>query len=154
MSVTIPTSITGAAQTGFTTPGYTTTAGAYPGANGRQNYVTALSGTQAGVRVHSVSDPFVLYAFQPQNPKGLGAMNANGIYTNVPVNVYGIGVRKGVYPAANQPAALASLDIRVKVPAGSDSYDAANVRAMLSAGIAYLTAISAGLGDTVVSGQL
>lgn len=154
MAVTIPTSITGSAQTGFTSPTYTTVVGSYPGTNGKQNYVTAIGGTQVGVRVHSVSDPFTISAFQPASPKTLGSMNSNGIYTNVPVNVYGGSVRKGLLPAANQPAQIGSMDIRIRVPAGSDSYDSANVRAMLSAGIAYLTAISAGLGDTAVSGQL
>jgi len=154
MAVTIPTSITGGAQTGLTTPGYTTVVGSYPGTNGKLNYVTALTGTQAGVRVHSVSDPFTISAFQPLSPKGLGAMNSNGIYTNVPVNVYGGSVRKGLIPAANQPSQVGSVDIRVRVPAGSDGYDSANVRAMISAAIGYLNSISAGLGDTAVSGQL
>lgn len=154
MSVALPTSITGSAQTGFTTPGYTLVAGAYPGVNGKQNYVTALTGTQAGVRVHSVSDPFTLSAFQPVAPKSLGAMNSNGIFTNVPVNVYGVTVRKGLIPAANQPSQIGGVDVRVRVPAGSDSYDSANVRAMLSAVIGALSALSAGIGDTAVSGQL
>lgn len=154
MSVALPTSITGSAQTGFTTPGYILVAGAYPGVNGKQNYVTALTGTQAGVRVHSVSDPFTLSAFQPVAPKSLGAMNSNGIFTNVPVNVYGVTVRKGLIPAANQPSQIGGVDVRVRVPAGSDSYDSANVRAMLSAVIGALSALSAGIGDTAVSGQL
>lgn len=154
MSVVLPTSITGGAQTGFTTPGYTTTAGAFPGVNGKQNYVSALTGTQAGVRVHSVSDPFTTAAFQPLAPKALGSMNANGIYTNVPINVYGLTVRKGLIPAASQPSQIGSVDIRCRVPAGSDGYDAANVRAMLSAAVGLLNALSAGLGDTLVSGQL
>lgn len=154
MSVSLPTSITGGAQTGFTAPTYTLVAGAYPGVNGKQNYVTAVGGTQAGARVHSVSDPFTLYAFQPVAPKSLGQMNANGVFTNVPVNVYGIGVRKGLIPAANQASQIGGVDIRVRVPAGSDSYDAANVRAMLSAAIGALSSLSAGIGDTAVSGQL
>lgn len=154
MSVVIPTSITGSAQTGFTAPTYTTVAGAYPGVNGKQNYVTALGGTQVGARVHSVSDPFTVSAFQPVSPKGLGAMNSNGIYTNVPVNVYGVTVRKGCIPAANQPSQIGGVDIRVRVPAGSDSYDAASIRAMLSAAIGALSSVSAGLGDTAIAGQL
>jgi len=154
MAITIPTAITGGAQTGFTAPTYTTVVGSYPGVNGKRNYVTALGGTQAGVRVHSVSDPFDVSAFQPVAPKALGSMNANGIYTNVPVNVYGGSIRKGLIPAANQPSQIGGVDIRVRVPAGSDSYDAANVRAMISAAVGYLNSISAGLGDSAVSGQL
>lgn len=154
MAVTIPTSITGGAQTGFTSPTYTTTAGAYPGVNGKQNYVTALGGTQAGVRVHSVSDPFTVSAYQPLVPKTLGGLPSNGVYTNVPVNVYGVNVRKGLIPAANQAAQIGMVDVKIRIPAGSDGYDSANVRAMISAAVGYLNGISAGLGDTCVSGQL
>lgn len=154
MAITIPTSITGGAQTGFTSPTYTTVAGTFPGVNGKLNYVTALGGTQTGVRVHAVSDPFTVAAFAPIAPKALGSMNSNGIYTNVPVNVYGVGVRKGLIPAANQPSAPGAVDVRIRVPAGSDSYDTANVRAMISAAIGTLSALSASLGDTAASGQL
>lgn len=153
MAVTLPTSITGSAQTGFTTPGYTTVVGAYPGVNGKQNYVSALTGTQAGVRVHSVSDPFTVAVYQPVSAKMLGTP-VNGVYTSVPVNVYGFNVRKGLIPAASQAAQIGMVDCKIRIPAGSDGYDSANVRAMLSAAIGALTSISAGLGDTCVSGQL
>jgi len=154
MAITIPTTLTGGAQTGFTSPTYTTAAGTFPGVNGRLNYVTAIGGTQTGVRVHSVSDPFTVAVFAPIAPKALGAMNNNGIYTNVPVNVYGVGVRKGLIPALNQPSQVGGVDVRLRVPAGSDGYDAANVRAMISAAVAMLNQLSAGLGDTATSGQL
>jgi len=127
--------------------------GTFPGTNGKLNYVTALSGTQTGVRVHSVSDPFTVSCFAPAAPKGLGPMNSNGIYVNVPKNVYGISTRKGAIPAANQPAQTLEVDTRIRVPAGSDSYDPASARAALSAHIAALTAMSASLGDGVVAGQ-
>jgi len=154
MSVTIPTTLTGGSQTGFTSPTYTTAAGTFPGVNGRLNYVTAIGGTQVGVRIHSVSDPFTAAVFAPLAPKALGSMNSNGIYTNVPVNVYGVGIRKGLIPAANQPSAIGGVDVRIRVPAGSDSYDAANVRAMIAACVAMLNQLSSSLGDTAVAGQL
>lgn len=153
MAVVLPTSITGGAQTGFTSPTYTTVAGAYPGVNGKQNYVTAIGGTQAGVRLHSVSDPFTIAAYQPVSAKTLGTA-VNGVYTSIPVNVYGFNVRKGLIPAANQAAQIGFVDVKIRVPAGSDSYDSANVRAMLSAAVGALNALSAGLGDTLVSGQM
>lgn len=153
MAITLPTSITGGAQTGFTTPTYTTVAGAYPGTNGKQNYVTAVGGTQTGARIHSVSDPFTVAFYQPLSAKTLSAP-VNGVYTNVPVNVYGFNVRKGLIPAANQASQIGMVDVKIRVPAGSDSYDSANVRAMLSAAIGALNALSAGIGDTCVSGQM
>lgn len=153
MSLVLPTTVTGGAQTGFTTPGYGLTVGSFPGTNGYLNYVTSITGTQAGVRTHSVSDPFTLSAFAPVSPKGLGSMNSQGIYVNVPLNVYGLTVRKGLFPAANQPASNGSVDVRVKLPAGADSYDTANARAMLSLAIGALQSMSAAMGDSAISGQ-
>lgn len=153
MSITLPTSITGGAQTGFTSPTYTAVAGTYPGYNGRQNYVTAVGGTQAGVRVHGATDPFTLACYVPASMKS-APQPVNGVYGQVPVNVYGVNVRKGLNIAASAPTQIGMVDVKIRIPAGADSYDAANVRAMLSAAIGVLSNISAGLGDTLVSGQL
>lgn len=153
MAITLPTSITGGAQTGFTSPTYTAVAGTYPGYNGRQNYVTALGGTQTGVRVHGATDPFTFAAYVPASLKS-APQAVNGTYGLVPVNVYGVNVRKGLNIAASAPTQIGMVDVKIRIPAGADSYDAANVRAMLSAAIGVLSNISAGLGDTVVSGQL
>lgn len=153
MSISLPTSVTGGAQTGFTSPTYTAVAGTYPGYNGRQNYVTALGGTQTGVRVHSATDPFTFASYVPANIKAV-PQAVNGVYGLIPVNVYGVNIRKGLLPAASAPGQIGMIDIKCRLPAGSDSYDSANVRAMLSLAVGLLNNISAGLGDTLVSGQL
>ena len=66
MTFSLTSPITGAAQTGFTTPTYTHVADTAPDVNGRQVAITALGGTQAGVTVHSVASPFSITFFRPK----------------------------------------------------------------------------------------
>jgi hypothetical protein len=49
---------------------------------------------------------------------------------------------------------MAILRIQIEVPAGSDSYDPANIRAMLSLASGALFEQASGAGDTLVSGIL
>lgn len=155
MSISIPSSITGGAQTGFTTPGYTTTADKAPDVNMNQSVVTALTGTQAGVRVHTPSDPFSILVMKPKNVRVLPSPNpVTGKYGPVASNRYGILVRKGVNFAANNAPVFAYVRVYIDVPAGSDAYDSANLRAMISCAVGVLSAQSAGIGDTAVNGVL
>lgn len=146
--------VTGAAQTGLTTPTYTLTADTAPTALGKQHAVTALGGTQTGVTVHSVSSPFTITFSRPKTMKTVGVPNAQGVIQNIGKNTYSFLVRKGVTPAANQSAQVLLVRCEISVPAGSDTYDPANVRAALSAAIGTLSQVSAGLGDTCVNGIL
>jgi len=66
MTVNITTPITGAAQTGLTSPTYTNVGMAGPDANVKQVAVTALGGTQTGVDVHSVARPFTISFWWPK----------------------------------------------------------------------------------------
>lgn len=151
-----PTSpITGAAQTGFTSPTYTHVADVAPDVNGKQVAVSALGGTQAGVTVHSVASPFTVTMIRPKAFKTLSPVVPNtGLLPSVPKNSWKIIVRKGVTPLAGQPASVMLIKIEIDVPAGSDTADAPNIRAALSAAIGALSQQSAGLGDTLVSGVL
>lgn len=145
--------ITGAAQTGFTAPTYTLTADVAPDANGKQVAVTAVGGTQVGVTSHSVASPFTVTFTRPKSFKALGQPNpVTGRLPSVPSNSYGVITRKGVVPLANQPAKALIIRTTIDVPAGADSYDAANIRAALSVHIGALYQQSAGMGDTSVSG--
>lgn len=148
------TPVTGAAQTGFTSPTYTLSVDTYPGVNGKQHAITAVGGTQAGVRAHSVSDPFTLSGGRPTSLRSLPAMNGNGGFSSVPRNTYFVITRKGVNIAANQPAVTMLVTSKFEVPAGADAYDAANVRAACSVHIGALSQQSAGLGDLCTSGVL
>jgi hypothetical protein len=153
MSFTLTSPVTGAAQTGFTTPTYTLTADTAPDNNGKQNAVTALGGTQAGVTTHSVASPFTLTFVRPKVFRSLGKPNpTTGLIKDVPRNSYKLITRKGVTPLTGQPYANLQITTIIDVPAGSDTADAANVRAALAAHIGALNQQSAGAGDTCVTG--
>lgn len=147
------TNITGSAQTGFTTPGYTVTADIAPSQNGKQWAVTAITGTQTGVDAHSVSKPFTVSFFRPANLRTLPAANpVTGVIKGIANNVYKIITRKGAAPAVNQSNLVPRITTTIEVPAGVDTYEPEEVKAMLSAHIGALYQQSAGIGDTVVSG--
>lgn len=155
MPIIFGASITGAPQTGFTTPTYTNVADVAPDSNGRQIAVTALGGTQAGVTLHSVASPFTCTFVRPKAFKSLGQPNpATGRIANVPKNDYKLITRKGVTPLAGQPFQVMPIITTISVPAGADVADAANVRAALSLHIGALQALSAGIGDTTVTGVM
>lgn len=155
MAITLPGSITGAAQTGFTTPGYTTSQDTPPDVNSKQVAVTAITGTQAGVDAHSVSRPFTVTVTRPKTYEALGKPNpTTGLIASVPRNKLKVITRKGVLPLAGQPNQVLIIRTEIEVPAGSDTADAANIRAALSAHIGVLSGVSAGVGDTAVNGVL
>lgn len=155
MAITIPGTVTGSAQTGLTSPTYTVTANQSPDLSTKQVAVTALGGTQTGVTTHSMSSPFTLSVSVPRVVKILGPINpSTGVISSVPNNNFRIVTKKGVMPATNQQPRLFTIDSTLSVPAGSDTFDAANIRAALSAHIGLLQQISAGLGDTAVTGIL
>lgn len=152
-SLTSP--ITGASQTGLTSPTYTLTADTPPSSNSKQSVVSALGGTQTGVNAHSVAQPFSIAMFRPQNPKTLGPVSpVTGVLTRIPRNTYKVVTRKGVIPLAGQASQNMIVTTTIDVPAGADAADPNSVRAALSAHIGALSQQSAGVGDTAVSGVL
>jgi hypothetical protein len=136
-----PTSpLPGAAVTGFTSPTFTLSNDVAPSSNGIQKAVTALGGTQPSeVDTHTVSRPFTLTVFKPPVVKQLPAPNpGNGRIANVPVNRHSAVIRKGVTPLVGQPPAIASIRVQFDIPAGSDTADPENLRALYSAAIGLL----------------
>lgn len=155
MAVSLSSPVTGGAQTGLTSPTYTTVADQAPDVNAKQWAVTALGGTQTGVTAHSVSSPFVTAFWRPKNVAILGKPNpTTGVLASVPKNVYKVVTIKGVLPLAGQPISTMLIRTEISVPAGSDLADLPNVRAALSMHIGSLSQVSAGLGDTLASGTL
>lgn len=156
MAINVTSPITGAAQTGLTSPTYTVTADvAPPGNPGEQVAVTALGGTQTGVTAHSVASPFTINFTRPASPRVLGNPNpVTGIVSNVPKNTYKVITRKGVLPLAGQPFQVMNITTTIDVPAGADTADAANIRAALSAHFGALAQQSAGVGDLTINGVL
>lgn len=156
MSFSLSTPVTGGAQTGFTSPTYTLATDTAPSNTGKQYAVSAISGTQAGVDSSSTpSRPFTITLSRPPVLRQLPGVNAvSGVLPNVPRNVYKIIARKGVTPLAGQASQVALATVELSIPAGADSADAANVRALLSLLIGSLNQISASIGDTAVSGVI
>lgn len=153
--VTIPTTITGGAQTGFTSPTYTTSPDSATDTNAKQAAVTALGGTQVGVTLHTVSSPFLLRVTKPKSFAVLGKPNpTTGLIADVPMNKYRVSAIKGVTPLAGQPVRLMAIDGDIRIPAGAETNDPSNVRAAIAAFVGLVNSISAGLGDTVINGVL
>lgn len=152
MTVTITSPITGAAQTGFTTPGYTHVSMSAPDVNAKQIAITGLTGTQATVDSHSVSRPFTVAFWWPKILRVLPSLNSAGQLPSVPMNTYKVITRKGVTPLSGQPSKTMLVTTIIDVPSGADTVDPANVRAALSAHLGALAQQSAGIGDTSVSG--
>lgn len=153
--ITFPLTLTGGAQTGFTSPTYTTIVDQAPDVNSKQNAIVSLGGTQAGVTVHSGSDPFTMTVFKPKQYNVLGRVNpVTGQLTSIPYNNYKFVVRKGCTILAGQPKGIIYFKGEFQIPAGADIADPANIRACVSATIGMLNGISAGLGDTLVTNLL
>jgi hypothetical protein len=124
-----------------------------PDNNGKQVAVSALGGTQAGVTTHSLSSPFTITFTRPRVFRQLGKPSpTTGVIKDVPRNTFKLITRKGVTPLAGQAFVNLQITTVIDVPAGSDTYDSANIRAALSAHIGALSQQSAGAGDTLVNG--
>jgi len=155
MSYSPSSPLTGAAQTGLTSPTYTLTSDIAPDSNGIQYAVTALGGTQTGVDTHSVSKPFTITAVRPKTFKPLGRLNpVTGVVTQVPRNVWKFILRKGVSPLSGQADVPMLGYLVFEVPAGSDLADPENIRAGVSALIGLASDQSTEIGDALVSGLL
>jgi len=155
MSIVLSGTITGGAQTGFTTPGYTVTQDNAVDGNVKRWIVTAITGTQAGVRVHTVSDEFSVTFVKPKVMKVIQAFSSLLPNSFRPqFNRYWIIVRKGGIPASGLVSIPQVVRIPIDIAAGVDNFDAANMRAMISFTVGVLNSISSGLGDTLSNGAL
>lgn len=154
MTLALSTPVTGGAQTGLTSPTYTLSTDAAPTNTGKQYAVSALGGTQAGVDTSSSpSRPFTITLSKPPVLRGAPAVNqVTGLLGSVPRNTYKIIGRKGVTVVSGQAPQVMNVTVTIDVPAGADSADAANVRALLSLVIGSMNQVSAGIGDTCVTG--
>jgi hypothetical protein len=147
--------VTGSAITGFTAHTYTLTADIAPSPNGKQYAVTSVGGTQVGVDAHSVSKPFTITMFKPQQLRTLPQANpVTGVIKNIPINTYKLITRKGPCPAVNQSALVPRIYTVIEVPAGCDTYEPEEIKAMIALHGGVFWAQSAGIGDLVISGIL
>lgn len=154
MTISITSPITGSAGTGLTSPTYTVVDDTAPNLRSLQKAVTSLGGTQTGVRTHAVGDPFTITFSLPGQVKTLPPVNPiTGVLRfPIPRNKNIVRTRKGVTVLSGQPLDVATIETTLSIPAGAEVADAVNIRAAISAHIGTLSQISAGLGDTVVTG--
>nr|WEU70909.1 MAG: hypothetical protein 2 [Hangzhou atkins-like virus 3] len=151
MAITLSGVVTGAAQTGLTTPTYTVAAAQAPTSFGKQFIVSALGGTQTGVETHSGSNPFLINFIVPASYRGI-QVNAIGAGTSRGYNTTKIRLLKGCVVDGVQNRRPLMIDVDVKVPPGADILDPESVRAALSFLIGVLNNQSSGYGDTVLQG--
>ncbi len=156
MTIALTSPVTGYSMTGFTSPTYTVTLDRAPdSSNGIQYAVTALGGTQTGVTAHSTSSPFTVTWVKPKVFKQLGQVNPiTGALPNVPKNQWIAIFRKGVTPLAGQPAAVATIRVTIDVPAGADTADPANLKALMSMFGGAWAQVTSGSADSLISGIL
>lgn len=154
MTMIVSSPVTGGAQTGLTSPTYTLLADSNPSASSKRWVVSALGGTQTGVNTHTASAQFALEVEKPAAVKQVGSPGANGVISNIPSNKYKVVTLKSVVPATGQLPRGMVIRTEISVPAGSETYDAPNVKAALSLHIGAIAQLSAGIGDTVLSGVL
>jgi len=152
---TVPSTVTGAAATGMTSPVFTVSGATGPDTNSKRGIISALtSGTASGVRYHTVSDPFDFTVWAPKVPKPLPQVNPVTLaYPAIPVNTHSVVTRKGVLCAANLSSKTSMFNTKMDIPAGSESFDAVNIAAALSVHIGLLWAKVAELQTNVASGS-
>lgn len=145
-------SITGAAQTGLTSPTYTLGVDMAPVQNARQYVVTALGGTQTNARENTNGDPFTVLvrkssykALPPKNP-------VTGAYGNVPLNKVELLFRKGLKIDSAGTIRVGNIRVIAEIPAGAESSDAVNIRALCSFFMGLLAEEAADYGDSLVAG--
>jgi hypothetical protein len=147
--------VVGASVTGLASPTYTIVTDVAPNINGKQYAVSALGGTQTNVEVNSVSKPFTLAFFRPPVLRTLPQANpVTGVIKNVPLNVYKMIVRKGAAPAANQSIMVPKITMIIEVPAGTDTYEPEDIRALISSAAGLFWAQADGISQTVLTGVL
>lgn len=149
-----PSVITGpTGVTGLTSPTWTYSAdGTAPLPTSKQYAVTSLGGTQTGVSVHSVGNPFYARFTRPAAYKQLGNPNASGVIKAFPKNYYELLTVKGVLPLASQPIQQFPVRTSFGLPAGSDVADPVSVAAGLASHAALLWQLAEEIRKSVITG--
>lgn len=146
--------LTGTPITGLTSPTYTFVSGTGPTQRSKQYTVSQLGGTQTGVTTHSISRPFTLTFFAPERVRGLPAPNpVTGVIKSIPTNTYRQVVRCGVAPYSGATPVPARYIQILEIPAGAETNDQAQLKALLSSGSGAFVQQINGIFDTLVSGE-
>jgi hypothetical protein len=114
--------------------------------------VTSLGGTQGAASANTAGEPFTSTFYKPTAIKSLPAPNpVSGLRGQVPTNQYKHVVRKGGEVASGVPA-TAICRIFWDIPAGMETYDPDNVKALVSYVVGTLNEESSDLADTLLTG--
>jgi len=147
-----PTSpITGATVPGFTSPTYSVTQDASSPYGPKHYLVTTIGGTQAGVVAHSTAKPFTMTYHPPKTWQRPPKANKNGIFPAPGRNVQKVYSVHAVDYATGSTAD-ATIMTQISIPAGAESFDGANVKALIAAHIGLLSQQASGLADTTITG--
>jgi hypothetical protein len=155
MTFVVSGAIAGAAITAFTAPTYTFSVDTAPDLRSKQYAMTAIGGTQTGVLTHTVNNPATITFRRPSLLKTLKDAFLNGVtgqFSKVPMNEYTMLSRKGMLVAANNQPQIGDIRVTHRIPAGSETFDAANVKALISMTYGVLANQSSGIADTVTTG--
>lgn len=132
MSFTLTTVTGPTGVTGLTSPTWTMAPSTAPASNMKQFAVSALGGTQTGVSVHGISNPFTATMAVPTAYKQLGSPNSAGVIRTFPKNYTELLIRKGVSPLEGQPQQLMMIRVSIGTPAGADLADPNSVASALA----------------------
>jgi hypothetical protein len=89
----------------------------------------------------------------PEKHKLLGTPNpSTGVISSVPKNTTSIIARKGVIPSIGQSPSIATARLDIDIPAGAETTDLVNVKAMLSALVGLLDTYINDLTGTLENG--
>lgn len=144
--------VTGSTVNLLTSPTYTLVAGVAPTPLGEQYAVSALGGTQTGVTTNMVSSPFTVTWNRPSILKTIGVPGLNGVISNVSKNVWELLFRKGATPAANQIDLVNMIRVNFDIKAGTETYDGAEVEALVSFASGFLAANAAKIALSLRTG--
>lgn len=152
INVTSP--VVGTPCTGLTSPTYTVVSDTPPVANSKQWAVSSLGGTQTGVSVNTVANPFILTFYRPTVINTLKRFDAAGRPIDVPKNVYALVFQKGASPFPGVPPMVAKVEIKITTHAGSETNSAAEIAALLSCSSGVLAQLTPGILATIATGVM
>lgn len=154
MNITSP--ITGAAQSGLTSPTYSVTEDRAPYPNGKQWLVSACGGTQPGVSPNSLGKPFTISWFRPAVIKivTVAIGSAFGLIANPPRNQWKLVVRKAMNINNLGGYAMGNATVTFDIPVGAIDTHEESVEALVSALMGALSQAPSQFVSDIKSGGL
>lgn len=160
MSLTLTSPVTGAAQTGFTSPTFTLTADTFEpqGMIGKQWVVSAIGGSQGNTSTNKLGLPFTVSIARTKTLRSITEAVSNfiGYKVSVPRNEYVITARKGIAVNVLGGLSVAMIKATISLPVGSfvGTNSADDIRALHSLFIGALNQAPAQWADNEEAGTI